>query len=236
MLVDGINAKLQRLNLWEDIKRLNNSINLPWCTLGDFNNVFYADERKGGEVVHPRETENFKDCLLHTWLNDHKASGFFFTWSNSSQGNGRIQSRIDRCLINPVWSSVFSDTEVEFLPHGVLDHSPIVIKWHSFVKKATSFRYSNDWFEMPGFEDIVKEVWQEDILSDPMNRLTRKLKMLKGKLIVWSKQNCSMLHKRVDEARHELMSIQKALRNNRTNVGLAIKEKQILKKYGNLAS
>ncbi|KAF5177186.1 hypothetical protein FRX31_033221 [Thalictrum thalictroides] len=93
------NAKTQRLVLWEDLKRLNNSINLPWCVLGDFKNVFFADERRGGEPVHTRETEIFKDCLVQKGLVDHKASRFFFTWSNSSQGNGRIQSRIDRFLM-----------------------------------------------------------------------------------------------------------------------------------------
>ncbi|KAF5181238.1 Ribonuclease h domain, partial [Thalictrum thalictroides] len=229
------NPRLQRLVLWEDIKRIGSSISLPWCAIGDYNNVLSADERRGGEQVHPRETVHFMDCLLCTGLVDHKASGFFFTWSNNSQGPARIQSRIDRCLVNSWWSASFDDTGVEFLPHGVSDHSPIVVSWYSFTKKASSFRYSNAWAKIPGFFDVVNVAWQTDIHTDPMNLLVRKLKILKSRLIEWAKNNCSLLHKRVEEARKELFNIQKALHDNPLSVGLVVREKQILNKYGNLA-
>ncbi|KAF5198596.1 hypothetical protein FRX31_011817 [Thalictrum thalictroides] len=68
-----------------------------------------------------------------------------------------------------------------------------------------------------------------------MNLLVRKLKILKSRLIEWAKNNCSLLHKRVEEARKELFNIQKALHDNPLSVGLVVREKQILNKYGNLA-
>jgi len=46
--VYGLNQGQMRLPLWEDLRALALQINKAWCTLGDFNSVFYKEDRIGG--------------------------------------------------------------------------------------------------------------------------------------------------------------------------------------------
>ncbi|KAF5205863.1 RNA-directed DNA polymerase, eukaryota, Reverse transcriptase zinc-binding domain protein [Thalictrum thalictroides] len=144
-------------------------------------------------------------------------------------------TRIDRILINQPWSNMFPCCGAEFLPHGVSDHSPAKLIWHDFTKKAGPFRFSNAWYYLPGFTDLVTEVWDEPVYSDPMNTLIFKLVELKNRLKGWVKNNVTNLHRRVEEAKTDLYAVQELLQAQHFDVSLAEKEKQLLKKYGTLA-
>ncbi|KAF5192105.1 Exo_endo_phos domain-containing protein, partial [Thalictrum thalictroides] len=224
-----------RAVLWQDIIRISNGIGDPWCATGDFNNVLFANERMGGNPVHHRETVHFMDCTIQAGLSDIDSTGFFFTWSNSSLGQGRICSRIDRCMINHHWSNVFGNTGAIFKPNGVSDHTPIVLTWFNTSSSACPFRFLNGWVHMPGFQEVVEEVWCTSVAGNPMTILVEKLALLKVRLRQWSLNASSDLHKKVNEARGELFQIQTMLQSNPQDTLLALKEKELLTKYGNLS-
>ncbi|KAF5206074.1 Ribonuclease h domain [Thalictrum thalictroides] len=179
----------------------------PWRVVGDFNNVLYADKRVGGDLVHPRETVPFMECVVHFGLTDLNAVGFFFTWRNSSLGPGRICSRIYRCLVNHLWSASFPESGACFKPNGVSDHSPVIICWYDFQLKTSLFRFSDGWIHLAGFMDVVSEGWDIYFNDNPMLVLIHKLSNLKNF----------------------------AARSSTYDIQLAIQEKKLLKKYGNLA-
>ncbi|XP_021735655.1 uncharacterized protein LOC110702256 [Chenopodium quinoa] len=71
----------------------------------------------------------------------------------------------------------------EFLPEGLMDHSPCCMKldnqgWN--VRKP--FRFFNMWIEAPNFLEIVKDAWNCSINGTSMFRLVRKLKIIKKHL------------------------------------------------------
>ncbi|KAF5184321.1 hypothetical protein FRX31_026093 [Thalictrum thalictroides] len=74
--------------------------------------------------------------------------------------------------------------------------------------KTSPFWFFDGWIHLAGFMDVVSEGWDIDFNYNPMLVLIHKLFNLKNKLRIWVANSGSDLHKR---------------------------EKQLLKKYGNLA-
>lgn len=72
--------------------------------------------------------EAFDTCITNTELIDHHPStGFYYNWSNKQANNPAIK-RLDRVLINDNWSTVFPNSNAQFLPPGVSDHAPGLVK------------------------------------------------------------------------------------------------------------
>lgn len=61
-------------------------------------------------------------------LEELKATGRFFTWTNKQGGNRRVLSKIDRVLGNEIWADLFPNSEVIFLPEEKFDHTPMVLR------------------------------------------------------------------------------------------------------------
>jgi hypothetical protein len=60
------------------------------------------------------------------------------------------------------------------------------------ITKAQVFRFENFWVELPGFFELVQEVWHTDVrATNAATRITAKLKILRRVLKRWSK---SMAH------------------------------------------
>ncbi|KAF5186913.1 reverse transcriptase, partial [Thalictrum thalictroides] len=194
----------------------------------------HCKERIGRSLVHPSEIAPLSVCLQQAGLVDLNYSGFFFTWSNHSEGPARISSKIDRCLINNLWSSQFV-SQAEFLPQGISDHSPALLSWFDSEKKAFPFRFNNAWCLIPGFKELVAETWNARVYANPMQVLILKQKVLKARLKSWARAHCSMLHDRVRTALEQLENFQKQLQTNPTDVSLCRMERNALKKYCNLA-
>ncbi|KAF5194779.1 hypothetical protein FRX31_015634 [Thalictrum thalictroides] len=66
-------------------------------------------------------------------------------------------SRIDRCLVNSQWFGQYFNSEVEYLPFGFSDHSPGMLYWTHYSKKA-HFKFYNSWTSHPEFLPLVKSI------------------------------------------------------------------------------
>jgi hypothetical protein len=88
-----------------------------------------------------------------------KSLGHYYSWTNSSDGDRRILSRIDHALGNNDWMANFINCSVNYMNAGVSDHSPLVVK----VKEDTGgggrpFRFLNHLASHKQFDLIVLEV------------------------------------------------------------------------------
>lgn len=85
-IVYASNCQYKRQVLWNDLRAV-----IPnreaWLVSGDFNNVLFSYERRGGEIVHPRETIPIADCIVVTGLVDLKSSGCLYTWNKGGASN-----------------------------------------------------------------------------------------------------------------------------------------------------
>jgi len=98
MFAYGYNTISARRALWKDLKRWCPSS--PWIVLGDFNSILSQDDKHNGEHVSNYEVSDFRECCADLGLADLNATGCHFTWSN-----GSVWSKIDRVMVNPLWSS-----------------------------------------------------------------------------------------------------------------------------------
>ncbi|GAA0142619.1 hypothetical protein LIER_03474 [Lithospermum erythrorhizon] len=112
-------------------------------------------------------------------LEDAPSMGSFFTWTNSS-----IWSKLDRVLMNNVWSSLDLTCSASFLPMELVsDHYPVIT---SLVKNFTSgirpFKFMNMWLDHPSFDDVLRSVWDTWHGGMAHFSLCSKLKALKALL------------------------------------------------------
>ncbi|KAF8011055.1 hypothetical protein BT93_J1616 [Corymbia citriodora subsp. variegata] len=151
--------------LWSDIIRLNsNLLNDPWLVAGDFNAIRDSSNRLGSPETWLPSFDEFSECICQAGLDDLQYVGMRFTWSTSSRVH-RKQRKINRVLVNSKWSMNYSYSEAAFLPPGILDHSPMLVK-----------------MTHPDFNVMVSQVWDTPITSTPMYKLYTRLKLLKKKL------------------------------------------------------
>lgn len=72
----------RRVQLWDDLSQLAETIDQPWSVLGDFNAIFTDEERRGG--ASSPSTMGFRDMISNCNLVDAGFQGSPFTWRNGS--------------------------------------------------------------------------------------------------------------------------------------------------------
>lgn len=69
-----------RESSWNLLCRLGHDQNLPWLTVGDFNEIVLSFEKKGGRVRPQRQMENFRSALSNCDLYNLGFRGRWHTW------------------------------------------------------------------------------------------------------------------------------------------------------------
>ncbi|XP_059302254.1 uncharacterized protein LOC132054225 [Lycium ferocissimum] len=105
--------EVERLQLWDSIYSVANSMSLPWMIGGDFNVVLNDEEKIGGIPVLAQDIEDFAFCINSCELEEIQFKGSPFTWWNGRASNDCIFERLDRMLVNSQLQNWFSHMEVE---------------------------------------------------------------------------------------------------------------------------
>lgn len=71
------------------MKTLSTGIEGAWIIGREFNNIFNLNDRIGSAITLD-ESDNFRTCMRECNLQEHEASGPFFTWSNKQEGNEKL--------------------------------------------------------------------------------------------------------------------------------------------------
>jgi len=104
-----------------------NNPDVPVLCMGDMNNIMNANEKLGPNPVNARRVSNFCHWIKQCSLFDLGFSGPAYTWSNKRFASTPTFERLDRCLANAEWCSIFPSTTVFHLPMMYSDHVPILI-------------------------------------------------------------------------------------------------------------
>lgn len=94
---------------------------------GDFNEILYGFEKKGGLPREERRMEAFRTVLEDCNLRDMGVSERWFTWERGNLPETNIQERLDRGVATEGWISLFSEATIKHLPHSFSDHCPLLI-------------------------------------------------------------------------------------------------------------
>jgi hypothetical protein len=138
--VYGYNTVIARRTLWDDLR--NWIPNSPWLILGDFNSLLSQANKHHGEPVSNYETIDFRQCCSELGLTDLNYHGCHYTWSN-----GSVWSKLDRVLVNPLWSLANVSVHIHFdNPGAFSDHSPATVSFltQQLVGKQC-FKFFNMW-------------------------------------------------------------------------------------------
>ncbi|XP_040956135.1 uncharacterized protein [Gossypium hirsutum] len=167
---------------WNLLRQLRNQGDYPWLVCGDFNEILYGFEKKGGLPREERRMEAFRQVLDDCNLVDLGYSGWWFTWERGNFLEINVQERLDRGLATEQWSALFPNNLIRHLPHSFSDQCPILLdtayKNGEAVKRK--FKFEAWWVLEETFFSETKRIW-ENSTGDLVN----KLEILKKKLEKW---------------------------------------------------
>lgn len=135
-MVYAKNQRGARSPLWDDIMAICRSCTGPWAVAEDFHCFANSSKKVGGAPVISRDTIELRDSMHQCDLQDIKASGSFFTWSNRNTNERRILSKLYRWLINKEWLDAFPNFEAQFGEPGLSDHSSCVVNWYDDIQRG----------------------------------------------------------------------------------------------------
>ncbi|XP_060972201.1 uncharacterized protein LOC133038159 [Cannabis sativa] len=160
--VYGEPNRSKRKLTWKLISDLAKLSNLPWCLIGDMNNVTCQSDKRGGRPYPTWLIEGFQSVLTSCGLIDMEMEGYKFTWERGKGTDNWIEVKLDRAFVTSSWFDKFPNARLTNLEVSTSDHCPILLSPAVQVHKppSRSFKFENAW------------------LREPM---CRKIKLLKGR-------------------------------------------------------
>uniref|UniRef100_A0A803NYG3 Endonuclease/exonuclease/phosphatase domain-containing protein n=1 Tax=Cannabis sativa TaxID=3483 RepID=A0A803NYG3_CANSA len=148
---------------WQLLKSIAPSSPLPWCIIGDFNNIASQDEKQGGRSYPSYLLTGFQDVIRHCCLFDLKLHGYAFTWERGRGTAHHVEIRLDKALVTQHWLDLFPNAILSNCDFSSSDHTPIFLQPEisSCVNQLKLFRYENAWSREPYCQQIVKSCWEE---------------------------------------------------------------------------
>nr|KAJ0197187.1 hypothetical protein LSAT_V11C700342420 [Lactuca sativa] len=192
----------------------------PWLVGGDFNVTLNLNESTAGSSRYTRGMVDFLDCVNAIEIQDINSNGLNFTWNQKPMGSNGMLKKLDRVMGNCKLLDVFPSIHASFLPYGISDHNPIVIKLPMRIKfNVLPFKFPNVLTLKPELKDLVEKHWKIEVQGIKMFRLVQKLKILKKPIRNLLKAQ-GHFSENVNHFRKELEAIQKDLDLDPFNIQL----------------
>ena len=109
---------------------MTKSFSGPWAIMGDFNSIKGSKEKKGGRHVGESSVNSLRDFINNTGVIDLDFIGPSFTWSNRREGLANIRQRLDQCLCDQEWQTLFPKASIRHLVNANSNHNPILLDTH----------------------------------------------------------------------------------------------------------
>ncbi|KAK6152770.1 hypothetical protein DH2020_012409 [Rehmannia glutinosa] len=158
----GFPERNRRRQSWDSLRTLCSKSSRPWCCIGDYNDLLFPYEKRGGKD-HPQWLfSGFREVVDDCSLLDLGMIGYPFTWECGRGTSNWIEDRFDRAMVTPNWSAMFRRSKVWNLEATASDHSPIFLEVVSqqFVQRVRRFRFENSWLKEVNCHSIVAQSWQ----------------------------------------------------------------------------
>ncbi|KAL8487914.1 hypothetical protein ACS0TY_024272 [Phlomoides rotata] len=196
-----------RRDLWTDITA---HATRSLCVMGDFNVVLGAHERSRGARNPARPTQEFMAFMEEAKLHDVDTSGPQFTWVTRRTNHSYMAARLDRVLVNDGFLDIWHSATATVLPRISSDHHPILLTLQeNAAHSIRPFRFQTMWATHPSFLPLVSDSWRQFVTSsNPIHRVTQKLKRLKASLKNWNKVTFRNIFVEMEAATAALEAIQ----------------------------
>ena len=133
---------------------------LPWCCIGDFNEIVKLEEMKGRLTRPNRQMRGFRSALDDCGLVDLQFRGFPLTWCNNRDPPFTTWVRLDRAIATMQWLHRFPMALVEHIDVSKSDHKCL---WLDCTPPATTrtkqrpFRFEKTWMADGGSKETIKK-------------------------------------------------------------------------------
>lgn len=196
--------------------------------VGDFNQTLGPTDKLGPPSSYIPGATCFQQLLNDLDLYEIPSFGPHFTWTNNRKGNDCTFERLDRSFCNGEWSVLDLNISVTNLPIHGSDHSPILLFTSKvgFLKRRR-FKFKQFWTTYEHCRSIVHTSWQEDFAGSPLFKVVKKLHLVRGNLINWSKHGIGNLAQRISSTSSLLSDIQQALPTNKDFAQEAVVRNQL---------
>ncbi|XP_019171492.1 PREDICTED: uncharacterized protein LOC109167042 [Ipomoea nil] len=180
----GFSQRGQRRDSWDLIRTLAGKSNLPWVMIGDFNDLLYQAEKRGGNP-HPLSLlHGFGETIEECGLAQMPMMGYPFTWEKGKGTPNWIEERLDKVLTSQSWRDIVPDASVQNILTRKLDHSALFLGILNLRERMgglrRGFRFEMAWLHDEGCRDVVEKAWDEgagrglqECISICGNRLSR---------------------------------------------------------------
>lgn len=111
---------------------------------------------------------------------------------------------------------------MSFLPEGDYDHSLMLVRFLQGTLGKKPFRFFNYWTTRPNFLEVVREVWDTNIVGYPSYVISQKLRLFKCNLKrAFGRSN---LQSSVESSQADLLDIQHQMHEQPDSTDLASRE------------
>jgi hypothetical protein len=117
-----------------------------------------------------------------------------------------LLEQIDWFFTSSAWTIKYPKTLVNPLARPTSDHVPCVISIDTYIPKAQVFRFENHWIKMPGFMEIVQQIWAINCPGDSAKCISSKFKLLRKGLKKWS-TSILVINKIVDNCNSTILML-----------------------------
>ncbi|XP_019168526.1 PREDICTED: uncharacterized protein LOC109164444 [Ipomoea nil] len=160
----GFPERQRRNESWELIKLLASKFDLPWVMIGDFNDLLFQHEKRGGNLHPDRLLRGFGDAIEKCGLSQMSMGGYQFTWEKGKGTTSWIEERLDKVLSTNSWNSIVLGARVTNLLTRKSDHSVLFLEIRDpsggRSGRGRGFRFESAWLYDEGCRRVV-ESWAE---------------------------------------------------------------------------
>ncbi|MCH85516.1 endonuclease/exonuclease/phosphatase family protein [Trifolium medium] len=104
----------QRRESWNILRMLSQQSHLPWCIIGDFNDILTTEDKRG-HAPHPRWLLNgFRQAISDCDFIDTSIQGHAYTWARRLGHEDVVEERLDRLLVSQSWMNMFPHSSISF--------------------------------------------------------------------------------------------------------------------------
>ncbi|GJR11897.1 RNA-directed DNA polymerase, eukaryota [Tanacetum coccineum] len=199
------------------------------------------------ELADKKKLWDYLNLLIGRWTGDALVMGDFnevlevplcgysFTWSLKDASK---MSRLDRFLVSEDMLRSCHSLSSLTLDRYHSDHRPILLRELNFDYGPTPFRFYHNWFDIPGFDVFVTNTWRNIVITEhnAMFRMAKKLKILKGLIRVWVKENKSSTAILKNDLKTKLSVIDSSIDNGNVSPEVLEERLEILNKIYSLTN
>ncbi|BFG35265.1 hypothetical protein CerSpe_215390 [Prunus speciosa] len=178
--------------------------------------------------------QDFNNFIQDINLRDPNLLNASFTWSNLRAN--AVCSRLDQFLVSGGWEECFPHYRHKALLRITSDHCLIELDTTRVKWGPSPFRFKNMWLTHPDFKTRITRWWNEVQPSGwECYKFMMKLKYVKGKLKLWSKEMFGEVELAKREAEARVLAIDQLERLDGLNNLVRKERDDLLNKLGDLA-